>query len=905
MKTLSQLSRRYLRTQKKRTLFTSLGIIMATALFVGVALLFSSLLDALITTESAGSGSWHYHVTGLTRSQAVKLQDHSLIDRTSAVAVSRLYARLEQTEENARPSGQPCWLILRDASDLDVYQTPYVNMISGRLPEDKDEIALDPVSRGQLGMPQLGDQINLDLAPFSDNPSSGTVVQRSYTVVGFFPWMESGLPSSVYHAMTIVPELEKAWYELYLSVRPARSYEDSLFTALDDVLPDNAGLSDRTQIKEGMPEPGVLRVRTHNALLRYLGQTSHSQTNRELGTVFTLLLLIILVSVVLVIRNSFAMSVTERISTFGLLRLVGTSPGQLRRLVLLEAVQLAILSIPLGLLAGIAAMAITLRVVSRVELPVIENLRLLVSPWPLLLAAFLSLLSILLAAIKPALMAGRMAPVEAVRQSQAYQLPADRSARQQNKGSISAFFFGAAGRLAGRNVQRDKRRFRTTTFSVAVSVTLFLAAGGLSLQMRQQIMLYNSEQTDFSLSAQSDQSGLSWNPLLEQAYQLIQEQPALEQSALYAIYSLAVPVAPEQLSDELVDTYIKMHDISGRTCTPAEAREQLLHEGCLEISMILADRPLLDELGLADPVRTWQALQEGQAVLCQTGSVQIGGIGGATVRVTNHKAGDTFPLQDVVEDDTEAGLGREKILLAMPAQLKVAAELAQLPWFFPGAFSSVPGVHLILSRQYAQDHFQITDEFYRQIGQILAINARGGSESDIQRLLNDLLGSQQETDGTLQRRVYLTDHYQSLRNARGMLFVFDLFIFGFSVVIILICAMNILNIITTSILLRRRELAMLRAVGMSRAQLKRMLLVECALYAFSGAIWGCLAGFTLLFALSSQADLLLAGVALASIPWPLLLWTLCGTLLLALAAGLLPVRRVLADSLVEAIRAEG
>ena len=302
---------------------------------------------------------------------------------------------------------------------------------------------------------------------------------------------------------------------------------------------------------------------------------------------------------------------------------------------------------------------------------------------------------------------------------------------------------------------------------------------------------------------------------------------------MYAIYSLAVPVAPEQLSDELVDTYIKMHDISGRTCTPAEAREQLLHEGCLEISMILADRPLLDELGLADPVRAWQALQEGQAVLCQTGSVQIGGIGGATVRVTNHKAGDTFPLQDVVEDDTEAGLGREKILLAMPAQLKVAAELAQLPWFFPGAFSSVPGVHLILSRQYAQDHFQITDEFYRQIGQILAINARGGSESDIQRLLNDLLGSQQETDGTLQRRVYLTDHYQSLRNARGMLFVFDLFIFGFSVVIILICAMNILNIITTSILLRRRELAMLRAVGMSRAQLTRMLLVECALYAFS------------------------------------------------------------------------
>jgi len=140
-------------------------------------------------------------------------------------------------------------------------------------------------------------------------------------------------------------------------------------------------------------------------------------TNEELTRFFGILALIIMVSVIFVIRNSFAMSVSERTSEYGLLRVVGGSPSQVRRLVLQDAVQMAVVSIPIGLLAGVVAMKITLEYVSGLGLPEIEYLKLVVSPWPLVLAAALSILAIILAAISPAVRAGRLSPMEAVRKS--------------------------------------------------------------------------------------------------------------------------------------------------------------------------------------------------------------------------------------------------------------------------------------------------------------------------------------------------------------------------------------------------------------------------------------------------------------------------------------------------------
>lgn len=288
-------------------------------------------------------------------------------------------------------------------------------------------------------------------------------------------------------------------------------------------------------------------------------------------------------------------------------------------------------------------------------------------------------------------------------------------------------------------------------------------------------------------------------------------------------------------------------------------------------------------------------------MLCQTGSVNIGGISGATVAITNFGQGDLFPLADLTRTDE---LGNVRVLMQTPATIAIAEEITQLPWFFEGTFSSLPTLRLIVSRDYVAENFICADDLALAMDQVLAVDAGKGHETEVQTFLTTLLDGQADGSEPGQADLYLTDHYTRLLRARNTLFVMDVFIYGFAVVIILICAMNILNIVTTNILLRRRELAVLQAVGMSRGQLVRMLLMECSLYGLTGAIWGTAIGFALLVLITRQAEGLVSGSALSGVPWPLLLWTLAGSCILAIVAGLLPVRRVMSDHIVDAIRAE-
>ncbi|MDW7659346.1 MAG: FtsX-like permease family protein, partial [Bacillota bacterium] len=863
MQSLSQLSRRYLRRQWKRTAFTGMGIIMATALFAGVALLFTSLVASFITTEAQSSGTWHYHVTGLTTGQADQLQANIRISQSAQISVSHLYGRLPQEVAQDRPGSGENWLILRDAAVLQTDLVPYVRTMSGRLPERTDEIALDSLSLAKLQADGIGDQVTLSLNTYRADAAAGKDEERTYTIVGLIPWLPSNLPDDVFNALTIVPEYEKQLSEVYLTVKPGLRYEETLFAALADILPGDERLASRQVIKYGSPDIGKLRVRTHDSLLRYYGQTTNDDINRQLLVFFGILAGIIMVSVILVIRNSFSMSVTERTSEFGLLRVVGASPSQVRRLVLQDAIQLAVVGIPLGLLAGIAAMAVTIHVVSSVDLPVIENLELVVSSWPLLIAGGLSLLSIMIAAIKPAVRAGSLAPVEAIRRSGAYRIQAKKEQSLRRKGKISRFVLGCAGTMAGRNVRRDQKRFRATALSVGVSVVLFLSAGGISLQMRAGLTAFNSEQTDFSLSGRSGQTDLGWNPVLSQAVQALQGQTTADRLALSGRISMQIPLEAEQFDQSIINAYIKYADVSGQDIGSEEAAQQILHDGVLYYHLILADRPLLNELGLKDPDAAWNALASGQALLCQTGSVNIGGISGATVAITNFGRGDLFPMANLTRADEN---GNVRVLLQTPATIAIAEEITQLPWFFAGTFSSLPILRLIVSRDYVAEHFIYADDLALSMDQVLAVDADEGHEKEVQAYLTTLADGQTDGSEPGQADLYLTDHYTRLLRARNTMFVMDVFIYGFAVVIILICAMNILNIVTTNILLRRRELAVLQAVGMSRGQLVRMLLLECSLYGLTGAFWGTAIGFALLALITRQADGFISGSALSDVP---------------------------------------
>ena len=907
MHNLSQLSRRYLRRQWKRTFFTSMGIIMATALFAGIALLFTSFIGMFVTAEAKEAGTWHYHISGLSMEQADRLQADKRIKDSEQVTVSKYLGYFPNPDD---PDDQALanWLVLRDAGELDDALTPFsVSLVSGRLPQAENEITLNTAAAGWL-FPDavIGDTVTLDLVEQGQDLTK-PVLSRKYTLVGFVGWADTNLPGPAHFALTNVPIPEQYNSEVYLTVKSGPDYKAQLVKALTAVFPDRdiqgqlGSISSSAAFDEGLQGLQKLHIQTHDGLLRYLGQSSYDDTNNQLMIFFGLLTLIIMVSVIFVIRNSFAMSVHERMLEFGLLRVVGGSPSQVRRLVLYDALQLALVSIPLGLLAGLAAMQITLTVVSGIDLPMIGYLTLIVSPWPLAAAAALSLFSIILAALSPAFQAGRLSPIEAVRRSDAYKVRPGKDRLLRRHGKINRLLFGPAGILASRNVHRDRRRFRNTALSVAISAILFLAAGGISLQFSQEMSAYDTETVDFRVSG-TPAADFAELPDLTAVTRALQGNEQVKRLAAYGSFAMQLPLTEDQFSVGLVEAMQKMYDMNGVAVSEAELRGQLLQSG-IETHMILADRALLDTLGVRDADMVWTAMQQGEAMLCQTASISLNGLGADTVAISTFKTGDTVSLAPYETTMTRADGSQETLQpIDMPLTYQIAAELDSLPWFFEGFFTGNPTFTLIVDREYMQNHTLTTNPDYRlYIDENLAVEALDGHEADVQNLLGQLVPDDNTGQG---QSLYLTDNYQSLQSSRNMLLVINIFVFGFTIVIILICSMNILNTVTTNVLLRRRELAMLQAVGMSRQQVRRMLFIECTLYGVTGAVWGSLFGVGLLYLLGSSIDRTFGGMALSRIPWELIGITLAGALTISILAGILPVRRVMSDKVVEAIRAE-
>ena len=553
MNNLSQLSRRYLRRQWKRTVFTSLGIVMATALFAGLALLLTSFVNMYISSESASKGSWHYHISGLTLEQAQQLQANIRVRDSELIATSKYLGKLIYNDSDAldlpeSSSDQASdWLLLRDISQMSDKLSPYpMSLLSGRLPENSSEIVLNTSTLGFFQGVEVGQQIDIELIENGDS-SKFQPISRTYTVTGIADWRDTQLPGPAFYALTHLEEGEKYLAEVYLTVKAATAFEESMFAALADVLPEtnlektdplyDASVSRIKYVQYSgssiMDDLSTIRMDTHDALLRFLGQSSYDTTNEALTRFFGILALIIMVSVIFVIRNSFAMSVSERTSEYGLLRVVGGSPSQVRRLVLQDAVQMAVVSIPIGLLAGVVAMKITLEYVSGLGLPEVEYLKLVVSPWPLVMAAALSILAIILAAISPAVRAGRLSPMEAVRKSGVYTVRGKSSHGLTRSGKLSRKLTGVTGFLAGRSIKRDRRRFRITTLSVMISAILFLAAGGISFMFSNQLSMFNTDEVDFRLSTYQS-AGAETEQEFNMYKSLMSEQDTVDRTAEYS-----------------------------------------------------------------------------------------------------------------------------------------------------------------------------------------------------------------------------------------------------------------------------------------------------------------------------------------------------------------------------------
>ena len=425
---------------KVRTLVTIIGIMLSAALITAITVFIASLHKSMLDYKIKESGNWYGVIEQVDLKEGLEK-----IRQDSDILSERLMYNIGSTIEEQ--DGHQ--ISVKAFSDENEISLP-LELTEGRMAENSKEIvvARDLITSGILADCKVGDTIEPALAD-----------TQGYTVVGLYEDAGFNVGStSSYVVYTKYDEntknVESA--DVYIQVKnPKNTYA---------VLKRYSAASYETGYNLG--------------LLRLSGISVYSSYYSFITTIAVIVIVLVVGASVLLIYNSFVISLNERTKQFGLLSSVGATKAQLRKCVLSEAFLVSIAGIPLGILVGVAGIGITLFGVRAsmksiaASMVSLGEMKLYPAPAAIAAAAVVSLFTVLISTFIPMIRISRMSAIEAIRQNGDIQL----SRRKIRCSKIFRKLFGVEGVISRKNFKRSGKRYRTTIFSLFVSIVMFVSA---------------------------------------------------------------------------------------------------------------------------------------------------------------------------------------------------------------------------------------------------------------------------------------------------------------------------------------------------------------------------------------------------------------------------------------------
>ena len=242
-------------------------------------------------------------------------------------------------------------------------------------------------------------------------------------------------------------------------------------TMIDIYFDDMGAVLDNTlRIAETLGVSSEKVIYNHELLAMYMIRDPQDTAPRLLFPLFILIAIIASFSLIIVIHNSFAVSMNARIHQFGIFSSIGATPKQIRSCLLQEAAALCILPILIGNLLGILiSMGIIHMANDLLGSDVAGRHEAVFGYHPLVLAAtlLLTVATIWISAWMPARKLSRLTPLEAIKNTGELQL------KRKKKSPLLTCLFGLEGELAGGALKAQKRALRTASLSLIFSFLAF------------------------------------------------------------------------------------------------------------------------------------------------------------------------------------------------------------------------------------------------------------------------------------------------------------------------------------------------------------------------------------------------------------------------------------------------
>lgn len=531
MNLMKTLTLKNLKLNRKRTIVTIVGIILATALLSALVTLVSSFQYSMIEYQKQKGGDFHVKFSNVKMSELSEFKNNRNIESTFET-MGMGFAKLDGCKNEDKPYAYVM------ATDEAGFERGCFKLIEGRMAKNEDEIVIPRhlKTNGRIDI-KVGDEITLDVGKRYDSNTEGVISENSayeneaetltdtvtkhYKVVGIMERPGYGMEdysAAGYTFVTYSDELaaidngtKSEASEADTTLTVYSRYTQKALRNKDAVTADIIGVDEKlfekannSSVEMSSEESDRFLKEMENAkydiymngyLINYECVFPIDGSFKALFTVAAVVALIIILTSVYCIKNSFNISITEKIRQYGMLASVGATRRQIKSSVKTEAAMLGVIGIPVGTMSGILASLILVNVVNALSAGWLNVALSFHTSLPaLILAVILSIATIYFSATGSARRAAKVTPLEAIRNTKEIKI---KSAKLKTPAIIGRIW-GIGGVISYKNIKRNNKKYRTTVTSIVIcSVTFIVISYFMSVAFSMVGMSYAS--TDYNI----------------------------------------------------------------------------------------------------------------------------------------------------------------------------------------------------------------------------------------------------------------------------------------------------------------------------------------------------------------------------------------------------------------------
>ncbi|WP_461612952.1 ABC transporter permease [Clostridium sp. Marseille-QA1073] len=805
------LSRRYLKQNKKRTLLTLIGIILSLSLVATIGLFVKSAEKSQIENAKHTEG-FSFHLGYKTYTEDIlskvannpNVQRYGIMERGDTVTYNDIYI---------------------DRYYMDKGATELLNysVKEGRMPQNDSEISIDQWSKNYIKENlNLGDKI--------------VIKGKTYTVVGFLKNDEYFQRTKSCRAIVFSNAPKNG--QLMVEISPKADFSETLKNISNLTTNDNLILNQ-----------SLIRLNEMNS-------------NKTLIIIACIAIVIVVSATIIVIHNSFQINVAERLKQFGLLRSIGATKKQIKKIVFREATIFLIIAIPIGISISIGAIY-GLNFIFKLILKGDAYFSLVsIDVGILIISIIITILAVYISSLIPANFVGSISPLAAI----SSRVIIKKEAIKRRKYPLLKKIFNYKVVMAVKNIRRNPSRCRTMILSIIVSSALFIT---FTSSMNEIFTIKNPngayETIDLEVNRSSDNDDSVGNN------NQIVDDLASQLSTLNNVNKV----------------YIQYTDVFGMAEVPLNKRikeaggilqKQKFEDGYKEVIVTKIknyDKAALEDFSkylLSGNIDVNRMNSENGVILVDNGKVRDYNTGKLYIgKLTDYKVNDEIT---VLKDSKET---KVKIMAIIKEDIFEREDSTNV-------------LTLITGDQVLKN---ITGEAPKIRNLSIALKDKAlnlKTAEEVNNILKDYPS-------------YTVINYADInKSQKDSMLMIKVLIYGFIAVITLISSINIINTITMNITLRRKESAMLKSIGMSQKDLKKIIRYEGIFYGIIGSTLGAIVGCFLSYSIFN----VLSDVVI--VQWKLPLGLIAITILVAIGISylstLIPMKKIEKDNVIEAIREE-